>query len=50
MEHRGRETWLVNPRLLRTYVLDIAVRAYDIMMKIKCYVLSKKIAHMELND
>lgn len=50
MEHRVRGKGLVKPQLLRIYILDIVVCVYDIMMKIKCYVLSKKIVHLKLND
>lgn len=45
MEHRRKG--LIKPQLLRTYILDIMVCAYD-MTKIKGYVLSKKTVTLSL--
>lgn len=50
IEHKLRENLLVKPQLLRTNILDIVVCVYDIMKNIKCYVLLKKIVHIDHND
>lgn len=50
VEHKVRKNLLVKPQLLRTNILDIVVCVYDIIKNIKCYVLSKKIVHIDHND
>lgn len=50
VEHKVRENLLVKPQLLKTNILDIVVCVYDIIKNIKCYVLSKKIVHIDHND